>query len=314
MFLKDAAIVLLVAVFVSGESLSDLSAKYASKPYPQTSRVYSSYAYPTGSNRQKEDHSRYSTVSDVSPYTSRPVYSSRVQTNDDQYGYSTTGQESWIPWNGSYVRRDICTRSRRPPTRPYYTKGKIVKTSEKPKQKKPQFLYYSNPYGSKKTMYPRVHTPYTMHKYPTKKTVHPYYRRYYQTQFAMPSTDMLRNKVKNIYSEADESATSAPSGSTDRLYNTEDYSMSSEEYTGYNDTHPSRSSYSTSYENYDEMDQTTAEPTSYDESSTRGYYGDRIYMSTQVPAHGAEKGARHRYYIVRSEPEEDEDDLETIFD
>lgn len=233
------------------------------------------------------------------------------------------------PMMGSYTKKSPV----------YYGKNKVVKISNttKPKYKKNPAVYYSNPMAYKK-MYPRIHTPY-VHKQPTKKAVHPYYRRFFQypygpQQYPMSPNEMPRNKVKKqngyydpyAYYRTPEVTTYAPevmatpTTSTERMGDI--YSEKptvSEDYTSYNDTyHKSNriNNYTNYYESYEEPESETSteENANYEyEATTRGYYGDRIYMSTQVPASSTEKPAtKHRLYFVRSEAHDD--DIETIFE
>lgn len=226
------------------------------------------------------------------------------------------GQEGWSPWNGTYARypSGYVRRRRGPlgsgesafksqylrspwggysfrsPSFPYpahYRKGKIVNGFEKRKQTRNQ-ISYGSPNGYNKSIYSRMQTPYMIHNYPVKKRVRPYYKRCYRTKYSAHPMNMLRNRMRNAYYETDESSTAANTKTAGNWYITKDHAGSPEIYNG---TYTGRTNQSDLYESYDERDQTTIQPSPYDETSTRGYYGYRIFVSTQTPIQ--EKTSRH---------------------
>lgn len=226
----------------------------------------------------------------------------------------------------------------------YYGKGKIVRIPEpsakptvvKYKKVPAPLSYHPNSGAYKKTAYPKIHSPYVGHKHPGKKTavplvLHPYYKKYYpyyNPQYLIPSKTKKPFGYPDgyYYKHSDLGATAAPDtkipSSTEKYPTTErmdgtylEKPIQYDDYTNYNDTYYKSNrinNYTTYYETYEEPEESSSErdDQGYEqEVTTRGYYGDRIYMSTQGP----EKNANNRLYFVRSEARGD-DDQDSIFD
>lgn len=237
---------------------------------------------------------------------------------------------------------------KKPPA--YFGKGKIVKISDptvkpatiKYKKVAGPLSHYPNHLGYKKTVHPKIHNPYVVHKYPTNKkgavpvVVHPYYKKYYpyyNPQYLQHGKNKRPYEFSEPYNyyKHPESTQTTPypdnkiSSTTERYPTTErmdgvflEKPLSYEDYTNYNDTYHKSNRINYTYETYEEPEEASSEvgDEGYEhEATTRGYYGDRIYMSTQGPEKKAadRKGSNNRLYFVRSEARDDEDS-ETIFD